>query len=74
MDTQQSFAYALANNSNTLILLLSPFPCVARSPVSLYVGLIEAFRHRIKACGNVSQRSRLEALCPANAKKLKQSS
>lgn len=75
MDTQQSFAYALANNSKTLVLLLSPFPCVACSPVSLYVGLIEAFRHIIKGCGNVSQRSRLDALCPANAKKkLKQSS
>lgn len=45
MDTQQSFAYALANNSKTLVLLLSPFPCVACSPVSLYVGLIEALWH-----------------------------
>lgn len=38
------------------------------------VGLIEAFRHRIKASGSVPQRSQLEAVCPNAKEKLKQSS
>lgn len=40
----------------------------------VYVGLIDAFRHRIKACGNVPLRSCLEAMCLNTKKKLKQSS
>lgn len=57
MDTQQSVAIALSNNSSSLILLPLPLPCVASPLFSVYVGLIEAFRHRIKASGNVPLRS-----------------
>lgn len=53
---------------------LLPLPCVAYPPFSVYVGLIEAFRHRIKASGSVPLRRRLEAACPNAEKKVKQSS
>lgn len=57
-----------------LTRLSSPLPCVAYPLFFVYVGLIEAFRHRIKASGNVPLRSRLEAVCANVKKKLKQSS
>lgn len=60
MDTQQSFAIALSNNPHSS-LLSSPLPCVAYPLLSVDVGLIEAFRHRIKASGNIPLRSTLEA-------------
>lgn len=53
---------------------LPPLPCVAYPLFSVYVGLIEAFRHRIKASGNVPLRRRLEAACPNAKNKVKQSS
>lgn len=44
MDTQQSFVVALANNGSNPRSSLPSFPLCCRFPV--YVGLIEAFRHR----------------------------
>lgn len=79
MDTQQSCAAALSNNSSTLsplssLSLVLSICCFLSLSLCVCVGLIEAFRHRIKASGSVPQRSQLEALCPNAKEKLKQSS
>lgn len=52
-------AVSSANNTNAPIHFSAPLPCVARLLFSVYVALIEAFRHKIKASGNAPPRSRL---------------
>lgn len=77
IDTQQSFCHCvISNNHSSLVRLFLPLSlvlpfCCFFPP---YVGLIEAFRHRVNTSGKIPLRSSLGALCPNAKKKLKQSS